>query len=289
MPFNALAIPMMIASPGDVQAERDVVRSVIHEWNAANSISREVILIPVGWETHSAPDLGGRPQEIINERLLKDCDLLVGIFWTKLGTPTGKSVSGSAEEIERHLEAGKPAMVYFSSVPVAPQSLDAEQYDKLNQFKDWCKTKGLIENYDNLESFRQKFVAQLQIQLASNPYLSELISAPKSAAVESMSPALTDEAKTLLLAAAESNDGFIMQLRMMGGTIIQSNNQSFGGSSPKEQARWEKGLKILLSEGLIVPRGVKGEAFQVTDDGYELAEKLSNETVQEEEIPPLPA
>lgn len=276
MPFNALALPVMIASPGDVQSERDIVRSVIHEWNAANAISREVILIPVGWETHAAPDLGGRPQELINERLLKDCDLLVGIFWTKLGTPTGKSASGSAEEIEKHIEAGKPAMVYFSSAPVAPQLLDNDQYEKLKQFKDWCKSKGLIEEYDNVDSFRQKFVNQLQIQLSNNPYLADLLERPEAAAAQPMTPELTEEAKTLLLAAAKSNDGTIMSLRMMGGTVIQTNSQSFAGDTAREQARWEQALNILINYGYVVGRGHKGEVFQVTAEGYDLAEKLTS-------------
>jgi hypothetical protein len=63
--------------------------------------------LPVGWEMHSAPDLAGRPQELINDRVLKDCDLLGGIFWTRLGTPTGESASGTVEEIKEHLAAGK--------------------------------------------------------------------------------------------------------------------------------------------------------------------------------------
>jgi hypothetical protein len=32
--------------------------------------------------------MGDEPQKIINKRILKDADLLVGIFWTRLGTPT---------------------------------------------------------------------------------------------------------------------------------------------------------------------------------------------------------
>ena len=45
----------MIASPGDVQAERDIVRDVVHEWNAVNAVRRGMVLLPVGWETDLAP------------------------------------------------------------------------------------------------------------------------------------------------------------------------------------------------------------------------------------------
>lgn len=274
MPFDARVVPIMIASPGDVQKERDIVRSTIHEWNAANAIAREVLLMPVGWETHSAPDLGGRPQEIINERLLKDCDLLVGIFWTKLGTPTGKAASGTVEEIERHLDAGKPAMVYFSATPVAPQMLDPEQFAQLQTFQAWCKERGLIEFFEGTDDFRRKFTNQLQILLSSNPYLSKLLAASAAVASEPMSPDLTEESKTLLLAAASSPDGYVMALSTYGGLIIQVNDQAFGGDTAREQARWEGALNDLVHQGYLVRRGVKGEAFQVTTKGYDLADHL---------------
>jgi hypothetical protein len=128
MPYKATVIPVMIASPSDVLEAREVAREVILEWNYINSQSTQVVIMPVGWETHSSPELGSRPQELINKRILAHCDLLVGIFWTRLGTPTGGAPSGTVEEIERHLEAGKPAMIYFSSAPVAPQSINPDQF-----------------------------------------------------------------------------------------------------------------------------------------------------------------
>ena len=83
MPYQATVIPVMIASPGDVLEERNVTRDVIHEWNYVNSMSTNAVLMPVGLETHSVPELGTRPQQLINEHVLKDCDLLVGIFWAR--------------------------------------------------------------------------------------------------------------------------------------------------------------------------------------------------------------
>lgn len=277
MAFRSLTIPIMIASPGDVELERDMVREVIAEWNSINSVSREIVLLAVGWDTHAAPELGGRAQEIINERLLKDCDLLVAIFWTKLGTPTGKAASGTVEEIERHLEAGKPAMVYFSATPVAPQSLDPEEYGKLQEFRDWCKGQGLIETFDSIDDFRIKFNRQFQTQLASHAYLSHLITNASSSATEPMTPTLSQEAKDLLIAAASSPDGYVLSLRMLGGSIIQTNGKSFGGEDARTQARWESALNQLVGEGYLMARGVKGETFQVTDKGYELVDRLAGQ------------
>ena len=125
MSYLAQVYNVMIASPGDVQAERNIVREVIHEWNAIHSAQRQVVILPVSWESHSSPEMGARPQEIINKQVLDKCDLLVGVFWTRIGTESGAYVSGTVEEIERHLDAGKPAMLYFSGKPAYPDSIDS--------------------------------------------------------------------------------------------------------------------------------------------------------------------
>jgi hypothetical protein len=42
---------------------------------------------------------------------------------------------GRTEEIEEHLRAGKPAMIYFSNAPVRPDSVDEAQYRALRKFR----------------------------------------------------------------------------------------------------------------------------------------------------------
>src|SRR3954451_18617701 len=131
MSFEAAVYNVMIASPGDVVTERNVAREVIAEWNAVHSSTRNLVLMPVGWETHSAPTMGKPPQEVINEQLLRNADLLVGIFWTRIGTATSTYASGTVEEIEEHLNADKPAMLYFSEAPVRADAVATEQYGQL--------------------------------------------------------------------------------------------------------------------------------------------------------------
>ncbi|MFH4621427.1 hypothetical protein [Vibrio furnissii] len=59
MSFEAKVFNVMIASPGDVSSERAIIRDVIYEWNAVHSETRNIVLLPVGWETHSSPEMGG--------------------------------------------------------------------------------------------------------------------------------------------------------------------------------------------------------------------------------------
>jgi hypothetical protein len=244
--------------------------------------------MPVGWETHSSPELSGRPQKLINDRVLEKCDLLVGIFWTRLGTPTGTAASGTVEEIERHLNANKPVMVYFSTAPVAPQSIDQLQFGALTEFRNWCVTKGLVETFENLSDFRMKFARQLQIALNDNQYLATLQkninidSGPKmplpivvKEGIALPAPSLSQEAIHLLLEATLDQDGSILKLDYIGGTSIQTNGKTLSDSQDRRSvARWERALDQLAAEGLIVARGFNGEFFEVTHEGYELADAM---------------
>jgi hypothetical protein len=169
MSYKAEVYKVMIASPGDVKDERKIIREVLSEWNAINSEMRKIVLLPVGWETHSSPEMGERGQAIINEQL-KDCDLLIGVFWTRIGTATGEYQSGSVEEIQRHIEAKKPVMLYFSSVPVALDNVDHAQYSELQNFKQLCEQDGLFGSYSNKIDFRSDFNRQLRIKLNSMPF-----------------------------------------------------------------------------------------------------------------------
>ena len=98
MPRRAIVYRILIASTCDMVEERKVIPEVLHTWNAANSYYKGVYLEPVLFETHAIPEMGDRPQAIINKQLVESCDILIGTFWTRLGTPTGKAESGPVEE-----------------------------------------------------------------------------------------------------------------------------------------------------------------------------------------------
>jgi hypothetical protein len=282
MSFDAKAITVMIASPGDVQQERRFIRDVIHNWNDLNARDRGCVLLPVGWETHSAPALGERPQQLINERVLRDCDLLVGVFWTRLGTPTGESASGTVEEIEKHLAAGKPAMVYFSEQPVAPESLDLNQYAALQEFKSWCLSKGLISTYQDVVDFRESFTRHLQINLRDDPYLRPLqrsreAGSDSSAQDDADEHFLSEESKTLLLAAAEDSQGLVLVHQALDGDTVLANRVNFAeGADARRAAAWRSAVAQLEFNMFIEDRGGKGQVYYVTDTGFRYAERLKN-------------
>lgn len=165
MPYDSRAYRVLIASPSDVDDERDIAVKVIQEWNDLSSYSRKVVLLPLRWETHTAPEYGTRPQEVINRAIVDNCDLLVGIFWTRIGTPTGEADSGTLEEIERVASTSKPVMLYFSKVGMDPDKVDIAQLTRLKSFKEKTYPNALVEFYKSHIEFRDKFSRQLELKV----------------------------------------------------------------------------------------------------------------------------
>lgn len=275
MPYQATVYNVMIASPGDVQEERNIVRQVIHEWNDIHSEKTMIALRPVGWETSTSPVTGGRAQDIINTQILNSSDLLVAIFWTKLGTPTGNSESGTSEEIIKHIEAEKPAMIYFSETPVAPESLDQEQYNKLREFKSWCQDNGLIGRFQNKTEFKASFTRELQILVNKHPSFETAQYKEAQDTTTALKSNLSEESMTLLKEASKTETGQIFKLRRDRGYYIQTNQFVYSDPSNRRTAAiWEDAIEQLQREGYIKDVDYKGECFELTRSGYELADTL---------------
>jgi hypothetical protein len=165
MAYDSRVYRVLIASPSDVHEEPEAAVRVIQDWNNLHSENRRVVVLPLRWDTHTAPEYGMRPQEAINRRIVDDCDLLIGIFWTRFGTPTGEADSGTLEEIERVAKAGKPVMLYFSHVPVDPHKVVLEQMEKLKNFEDRISSNALVETFSSPLDFRDKFANQLELKI----------------------------------------------------------------------------------------------------------------------------
>lgn len=165
MSFSATVLNVLIASPSDVPEEREAITQSLYEWNALNSQSTGFVLLPVKWESHSAPTMGDRPQGIINTQVVRSCDMLIGAFWTRLGSPTGVEESGTVEEIKWFLKQQKPVMLYYSKKQADIDLIDTQQLEKLKEFKKSIRDKGIQENYVSVDELKMKLSRQLTIVL----------------------------------------------------------------------------------------------------------------------------
>ena len=140
-------IKIMIASPGDVLPERQAVRDVIKNvnyWAVFANIRFETI----DWENNTYPTNSVYPQNAINQQIGNSFDILIGIFWTKIGTPTPKYPSGTIEEIENALNKSKntkstDVMLYFKMDEILPQVVDSDQIEKLINYKNELSSRGV--------------------------------------------------------------------------------------------------------------------------------------------------
>ena len=156
-------INIAIASPGDVEKERQAVLHIFTRWNARND---HAMLHPVMWESASVPELGASAQELLNPRIVEKSDLLVAILWTKLGTPTRTASSGTVEEIREFIakKGPKRVMLYFCTRSL-PINLNLAEFAKLNEFKEQIRKEGLYHQYESVDQFERDLNAHLVIKV----------------------------------------------------------------------------------------------------------------------------
>ncbi|MDR1427594.1 MAG: DUF4062 domain-containing protein [Bifidobacteriaceae bacterium] len=182
MAFQATVVRVMVASPSDVSTARDAIESALHMWNAASAGHRGVLLLPWRFETHAVPLAGAHPQAIINSQGLRDADIVFVVFGSRIGSPTPEAISGTAEEVEKAISAGKPVHIYFSSGP-HPNDVDPQQLTVLRSFKEQLQSRALLGEFAQPSDLIQ------EVQEAIEHDLTELdLSAITSAAPAEVRP-----------------------------------------------------------------------------------------------------
>jgi hypothetical protein len=149
----SLVLSILVASPGDVPAERDVVGEAINQWNSEHSRQMKLHLEAVRWETHAYPATGGRPQGFVNEQMADACDFAIAVFGSRVGTPTGKAQSGTIEEIERLRSKGKQVALYFSNA-LLPRDFDEAQYAALKQYRKEREQDSLVWEFSDAKQLK---------------------------------------------------------------------------------------------------------------------------------------
>ena len=161
---------VFLASPGDLEEERDAVRDAVDEFNRCWADALGYHLELDGWEeTVSA---SGRPQDLINEKMNK-CHFFIGMIWRKWGTQPGhdeKYSSGFQEEFERsrarYEESGSPDISLF--LKEIPEKDMEDPGDELKQVLEFRKK---IEEEKNI--LYQKFTTPQEMEKLAGRYFAE--------------------------------------------------------------------------------------------------------------------
>lgn len=281
MSFDATVLEVFIASPGGLDAERDVVEKVIADWNAVYAAKEGLILLARRWERDSSSELSGRAQHIINERILDEADIVIGFFHLRIGSPTGDHESGTVEEIKRHHAAGKPVMLYFSEQPAKP-GYDADQFAKVAAFKTWAYEQGVVGSFDSPQAFRETLSRELPLLLNKNPYIADLTDVDFVKAFEDgllVAPKpLSPDASDLLLSASEDNNGqIVVRYNVSGTQVLSAHRQFIEPQTAREVARWKAAVDELLSRGFTNDSEGKRQVYTLSHTGWAEADRIKAE------------
>lgn len=152
MPQSIALYRVFLAAPSDVTDELFVVEELLQDWNLQHGQELRVRVELVNWRTHTRPETGKRPQALVNQQAFDTCDVVVAIFWSRFGTPTGRAASGTEEEIRRGIKQRKQVLVYFSNRPAPGQK--PSEHSRIEKFKKQFGQKALFGSYSSLPAFQ---------------------------------------------------------------------------------------------------------------------------------------
>lgn len=148
MPRDERVVVVLVASPSDLEPERNRLEEVIRELNLTWSQTLLLRLELVRWETHGYPGIGQDAQDVLNQELTDAPDIFIGLMWGRYGTPTGRAGSGTEEEFARALTRYRDdpssvrIMFYFKDAPLSPSEIDPAQLAQVQEFQSSLGNEG---------------------------------------------------------------------------------------------------------------------------------------------------
>lgn len=146
-------ITVFVASPSDVQVERDIIKEVVDNINNSSSAQSGFWLELIRWEDRVHPGIG-RPQAVVNQQI-GEYEIFMGIMWKRFGSPTGKASSGTEEEFEiaynLHKETRIPSICFYFCTRAHPTPVDDTQWIKVKAFKQRVSSVAIIQEFETPE------------------------------------------------------------------------------------------------------------------------------------------
>lgn len=258
----------MIVSPSDVQAERGIVKDALYRWNELNSRYRNIVFSVLGYDINAHADSGMHPQESLNHQLLEDADLVIAIFWTKLGSPTTEYSSGSVEEITKHMKNGKKVLMYFSNKPVEMKLVNTEQYQKLQTYKASIQGDVFYKEYSSDFDFMQ--IISNDIQLIAN----QLNQSVSNSQIEQNTTVTLSDKEIMILTSMEKS-GDLQYVQFLDGPNLNGRCLD----NPREAAEIEESINKLENYGLIEATNYERSLFKLTAEGYRACDEIHKQNL----------
>jgi DNA-binding GntR family transcriptional regulator len=163
-------VRMVIASPGDVAAERDAVERIANELNrtVGREADKDFHIDVYRWEVDSNAGFHVHgPQGKIDQKFqIPECDIIVVVFWMRFGSNIASGTETGTEHemnlaFESWMKSRKPEILtYFKTSNIAVDDIDETQLTRLNKFKGEFKPGGRFEQgayktFDEIGTFTE--------------------------------------------------------------------------------------------------------------------------------------
>lgn len=155
-------VRIVVASPNDVQAEREALPAVMEELNRGVAAVHGLRLELSRWETDAYPGFHPEgPQGLIDPILkIEDCDVLIGVFWKRFGTPVKDAQSGTEHEFRLAYtawgERRRPQiMLYFRNADEPETEEEKKQWSLVQDFRRNLPPAVLPWSYDEQSQFEK--------------------------------------------------------------------------------------------------------------------------------------
>jgi hypothetical protein len=267
MPCALTAYSVKIASPGDSAMELIIAREVICEWNARHALERKQILLPLDGEEIPA---------------CSPADLLVAFFSASQEMPDEQAVHDTGGEIEKHLQAGRPALIYFSGARADFAAASVAQEKGWSDLRRCYESRAVIDSYGDEKEFRAKFSRQIETTIGTHGYFKgdAPVPAPVAAPVPPPERELSAFARTLLIEACEDFEAYIGRVKVGNTLKIQANGkQLVDPGKPDLIAIWDAAFEELLTGGYVRDAGCNGQLYQISTKGFDFLKSIGKTPV----------
>ena len=154
-----------------------------------------------------------------------------------------------------------------------------EHFDRIEDLSGWIRGSDVVDQKATLEQ-----VARLQAENAELlRKLKELEAgaalSSKSGRQNAMAAALSEDAKSLLVAAKASAGQITYEQYGGGRSLIEAGDKDFiNPKNPREEARWKAAIDELCVNRLLEDPGPGAEVFTMSKRGYDVADEIEAKT-----------
>lgn len=172
MAYTKTVFRIILSSPSDLEKERTIVKEIVDEINETNKTA-PILLQLFMWENDVSPLTNMKPGQYKIDEVFKieESDMVIGIFYKKIGQPVMGDPSGTDHEIQLAINSfikfkTPEIMLYFKKNLTKVDDMsdkELEDYKTMKERKENYYKLGVVQNYNSsmqFEKYIRKHISQ---------------------------------------------------------------------------------------------------------------------------------